>query len=435
MLRYEDGMTGHRRLPAVIFRICRCEPLLDEVSSVIEDHVEPLALQILSFSCSQVKSAAKPRTTEPLEDVVEVIHRYFRFLSSLRNRIPRSSKRPSLCYCRVAQSTDKHKMRAIMDPQLLSLFRCPTCRSGGLEIAGSPPRALSCRACSATAPFVDGIPRMAGNLDSYAASFGRQWNRYDVVRPEEDEATFSVKTGVAPGGLAGRLVLDAGCGGGRYARLVGSHGAKVIGVDLSAAVVKAAQLCDDLPNVAIVQADLLDLPLADSAFDLVYSIGVLHHTPNPRRAFGEIARKVKPGGRLAVWLYRRNVFFQEWLNSGLRGLTTRLPTRVLEPLCVALGALGSVPILNRTANKIANFSSHPDWTLRVCDNFDWYAPHYQSHHSLEELKGWFREEGFTDSVELVPAKNGSVYNWAFNRNLIIGSGVNVAGTRVAQPGL
>ncbi len=273
---------------------------------------------------------------------------------------------------------------------------------------------------------------MAGVSDSYAASFGRQWNRYDVARPEEDEATFCVKTGASPGSLAGRLVLDAGCGGGRYARLVGSHGASVIGVDLSAAVVKAAQLCDSLPNVAILQADLLDLPLADQAFDLVYSIGVLHHTPNPRRAFAEIARKVKPGGRLAVWLYRRNVLLQEWLNTGLRGVTTRLPARVLEPLCAGLGALGSVPVLNRTLNKVANFSSHPDWTLRVCDNFDWYAPAYQSHHSIEELKTWFAEEGFGNLVELLPAKNGKVYNWSYHHNLIIGSGVNVAGTKTGE---
>ncbi len=320
-----------------------------------------------------------------------------------------------------------------MDSELQSLVRCPRCRSGDLELAGGPPPALVCRSCSATVPVVDGIPRLAGNRDSYAASFGRQWNRYDVVRPEEDEATFLVKTGVPAPDLAGRLVLDAGVGGGRYGRLVGSHGARVIGVDLSAAVLKAAQLCASLPNVAILQADLLDLPLADSAFDLVYSIGVLHHTPDPRRAFGQIARKVKPGGRLAVWLYRRNVLLQEWLNSSLRGLTTRLPTRVLEPLCAGLGALGSIPILNRTVNKVANFSNHPDWTLRVCDNFDWYAPRYQSHHSLDELKGWFAEEGFTDLVELVPAKNGSLYNWAFNSNLIIGSGVNVAGTKVDRP--
>ena len=70
-------------------------------------------------------------------------------------------------------------------------------------------------------PIVHGVPRLAG--DTYAASFGRQWNRYDVARTEEDEATFQVKTGVAPADLAGKLVLDAGCGGGRYSRLLGSH--------------------------------------------------------------------------------------------------------------------------------------------------------------------------------------------------------------------
>jgi hypothetical protein len=97
-----------------------------------------------------------------------------------------------------------------------------------------------------------------------------------------------------------------------------------------------------------------------------------------------------------------------------------------------MGLLGSIPILNRALNKVANFSSHPDWTLRVCDNFDWYAPRYQSHHTIEELKSWFREEGFENLIELEPAKNGTVYAWVYQHNLIIGSGVNVAGTKVAR---
>jgi SAM-dependent methyltransferase len=307
---------------------------------------------------------------------------------------------------------------------LLALVRCPRCR-GSLDVVGDPLQELACRNCSAIVPIIDGIPRLAG--DTYAASFGRQWNRYDVMRPEEDDATFTIKTGVSPRDLAGKLVLDAGCGGGRYARLVGSHGAKLIGVDLSAAVIKAAALCSHLPNVAIIQADLLDLPLADGAFDLVYSIGVLHHTPDPRRAFREIARKVKPGGCLAVWLYRRNTAPQEWLNTGLRAVTTRMPARVLEPLCAGLGALGGIPLVKQSLNKLANFSNHPDWTLRVCDNFDWYAPQYQSHHSIDELKRWFAEEQFHDITELPPAKNGPLYNWTYHHNLIIGSGVNVAG--------
>jgi SAM-dependent methyltransferase len=314
-----------------------------------------------------------------------------------------------------------------MDADLIDLFRCPKCRCA-MDVSGDPP-AMRCRGCASSYPIVGGIPRFAG--ESYAASFGRQWNRYDVARDEEDEATFRVKTGVDPRDLAGRLVLDAGCGGGRYARLAARHGTMVVGVDLSTAVDKAAALCEGLPGVAIAQADLLDLPLAERCFDLAFSIGVLHHSPDPRRAFAQVAARVKPGGRLAVWLYRRNTPPQEWLNSGLRAVTTRLPDRALEPICAGLGALGGVPVLNRTLNKVFNFSNHPDWTLRVCDSFDWYAPRHQSHHTTEELTRWFVEEGFGDLAVLPPARSGRLYDWAYRHDLIIGSGVNVAGTRKA----
>jgi SAM-dependent methyltransferase len=288
---------------------------------------------------------------------------------------------------------------------------------------------LTCEVCAATYPVVAGIPRFAG--ERYVESFGRQWNRYEVARDEEDAAVFTVKTGLGPRVLAGTLVLDAGCGGGRYSRLLGQHGAQVIGVDLSSAVEKAAALCAGFPEVQIVQADLLNLPLAEARFDVVFSIGVLHHSPDPRRAFAQVAARVKPGGRLAVWLYRRNTLPQEGLNTALRALTTRMPVRMLEHLCAGLGLMGSVPILNRSLNKLANFSNHPDWTLRICDNFDWYAPRYQSHHTVNELKRWFLEEGFENLVELAPARTGRFYRWAYDHNLIIGSGVNVLGTRKA----
>jgi hypothetical protein len=102
---------------------------------------------------------------------------------------------------------------------------------------------------------------------------------------------------------------------------------------------------------------------------------------------------------------------------------------VLEPVCVGLGVLGGVPVLNKALNKLANFSNHPDRTLRVCDNFDWYAPRYQSHHTVAELRRWFEEEGFTDLITLAPARPGRLYDWAYDHDLIVGSGVNVAGTK------
>lgn len=301
---------------------------------------------------------------------------------------------------------------------------CPKCRE---PLGQAQADALRCTSCGALYPIVHGVPRLAG--ESYVESFGRQWNRYDVARPEEDLRVFRIKTGIDPESLRGKLVLDAGCGGGRYARLLGEHGVKLIGVDLSAAVEKAETLCREYPDVTIVQADLLDLPLADESFDAAFSIGVMHHSPNARKAFAQVAKKVKPGGQLAVWLYRKNILPQEWVNSGLRALTTRMPPRILEKLCAAAGVFGSVPVLKQTLNKVANFSNHPDWTLRVCDNFDWYAPTYQTHHSVEELSRWFAEEGFRDLAELKPERSGQFYDWTYRHNLIIGSGVNVAGTK------
>ncbi len=287
--------------------------------------------------------------------------------------------------------------------------------------------AWRCRECEFSATIQNGVARFAG--ETYSASFGRQWNRYDVSRPEEDAAVFRVKTGVDPAELRGLRVLDAGCGGGRYARLLAAHGALVLAVDLSTAVDKAQSLCAEYENVGILQADLLDLPLRDESFDFAFSIGVMHHSPDPRKAFAQVAAKVKRGGRLAVWLYRRNTPPQELLNRGLRAVTTRLPARLLEGMSAGLGVLGGVPLVNKTLNKAFNFSNHPDWTLRVCDNFDWYAPQYQSHHTPEELKAWFRGEGFDELQELKPAKHGRLYNWCYHHNLVIGSGVNVVGTK------
>ena len=88
-------------------------------------------------------------------------------------------------------------------------------------------------------------------------------------------------------------------------------------------------------------------------------------------------------------------------------------------------------MVNKTLNKIINFSAHPAWENRLCDTFDWYAPHYQHHHTLAELETWFHEAGFSDLTVLPPEKTGRTYRWCYEHNLLIGSGVNVLGRRTA----
>jgi len=291
---------------------------------------------------------------------------------------------------------------------------------------------LTCSNCAAAFPITGGIPRFVGG-EGYVASFGRQWTRYAVEQLEEDEETLETKTGIRLNELAGRDVLDAGCGGGRYSFVAARHGARVVAVDMSRAIDRAARLCVEFPQVDFVQADLLRLPLRNDCVDFAFSIGVMHHSRDASAAFRQVAATVRPAGRLAVWLYRRNTLIQECINDVLRGVTRRLSVTQLETLASAGAVLGSVPFVNKTLNKFVNFSNHPVWENRVCDTFDWYSPRYQTHHTAAELMGWFRAAGFFDLRELTPAKAGRFYRWAYEQNLIIGSGVNVAGTRKSQP--
>ena len=279
-------------------------------------------------------------------------------------------------------------------------------------------------------PVTRAIPRFVAS--DHLASFGRQWNQFDVAHDEEDRATFQAKTGMELASLQGKSVLDAGCGGGRYCRIAALAGAEVTGVDHTDAVDKAQSLCQGLENVHLAQADLKHLPFEPSRFDVVFSIGVMHHDADTREVFDAVAKMVRPGGHYAVWFYRKNQWWQEAINSGLRRVTTRMSPDRLETLCRVGAGLGAIPVVNRTLNKVINFSAHPDAENRLCDTFDWYAPQYQHHHTVEEVTQWFREAGFEEIRVLPPEKSGRLYHWAYERNLLIGSGVNIVGSRASQ---
>lgn len=303
---------------------------------------------------------------------------------------------------------------------------CPNCSSA---LAVSAEHTV-CEQCSIQHPIINGIPRFVEQ--EHLASFGLQWNRYEVAHDDEDRATFEAKTGFTLSELDGKRILDAGCGGGRYCKVAAEAGASVFGADHSSAVEKASSLCSHLENLRLVQGDLKKLPFPDESFDLAFSIGVMHHDSDTRAVFDAVARMVKPGGKLAVWLYRLNTWPQEVLNNFLRRRTTKMAPEKLEPWCRLGAFFGGIPLVKQSLSKVINFSTHLNWENRVCDTFDWYAPAYQYHHTTEELSGWFRDAGYDDLIVLPPEKTGAFYRWTWRNNLIIGSGVNIQGTKKAS---
>ena len=266
------------------------------------------------------------------------------------------------------------------------------------------------------------------------ATYTLQWNRYRIVRPEEDRATFRNRTGLDVENLDGALVLDAGCGMGRYVRVAAESGARVVGLDLSDSVRAARDLAGDLPDVSLVRGDLLRLPFAEGSFNQIYSIGVLDHTPDPRSAFLGLARLLTPGGRIAIWVYRQERPRLEAIIRAHRAVSTRLPL----PLLVALSRLAA-PIGGWKRRLMASrhrliarsgvalnvltigVSMHPDPEVRVCDTLDWYAPRFMTRHTVDEVIGWFREAGL-DTIE--DLSEGQQYYHEGQ-----GNGVNIAGRR------
>jgi SAM-dependent methyltransferase len=267
------------------------------------------------------------------------------------------------------------------------------------------------------------------------SAYSLQWNRFRIVRPDEDRATFRNRTGLDPRDLAGQVVLDAGCGMGRYLRVAAERKPKLlVGLDLSEAVVAAKDLTGGLADVSLVRGDLLRPPFAPGGFDQIYSLGVLDHTPDPRAAFLALARLLKPGGRIAVWVYPRERPALERVMDLHRAVSTRLPLPVLVALSRLMAPVGGLKRrLMASGNRLVaragvwlnvltiGVSMHPDPEVRVCDTLDWYAPKYLSRHTPDEVRGWFAEAGLMDVTDL---SAGQVFYHAGQ-----GNGVNLSGRR------
>jgi SAM-dependent methyltransferase len=239
--------------------------------------------------------------------------------------------------------------------------------------------------------------------DAYVSSFSFEWNRHkrtqlDGAASRESEDTFREKTGLTPEQVAGRRVLDVGCGMGRFADIVSRWGGNVVGIDLSLAVEAAHANLGGRENVRILQADLFHLPFRPGTFDIVYSLGVLHHTPDCEKAFRQLVPFVRPGGRLCLWVYGTMGTWERFARL-YRRVTVRMPRRLLHALChlaIPWHHVCRLPVIGPLLWTVLPVSRHPDPDWRVLDTFDWYSPRYQSLHTFPEVYRWFRSEGLVD---------------------------------------
>lgn len=201
-----------------------------------------------------------------------------------------------------------------------------------------------------------------------------------------------------------KTVLDCGCGGGQHMQFVSPHAREVVGVDLNALESAKSRNADNT-NVAFVDADIASMELGRQ-FDIVYSIGVLHHTDDPTASFQNIARHATPGGRVIVWVYsREGNWLNEWVLEPLkRAVIDHLPRSAVLLLARILTALVSIFVFTiyRLPLRFLPFYEYfENWrklsfernVLNVFDKLNapqtWFIPRSQ-------IAEWFSSNEFDD---------------------------------------
>lgn len=256
-----------------------------------------------------------------------------------------------------------------------------------------------------------------------ALSFGFEWHRFPEMYAEWEKQFLDYMQPHPAEFFRGKRILDAGCGNGRFAYYATKYGAEVWAIDLGPAVEVARRNTESLGNTHVVQADLHNPPFALESFDFIYSIGVLHHLPDPEQSFQNLLRFLKPGGEVQIYLYwkpeRRPI--KSLLLSGVsaaRAFTTRLPHQAVYALAYpsAMAAflffvwpyriMKQLPVVDRLAEELP-MKQYASFPFRVCvnDQLDRFSAPIENRYTRADVQDWLLR------ASLESTSVGENYGW------------------------
>ena len=203
---------------------------------------------------------------------------------------------------------------------------------------------------------------------------------------------FLLENQVPEADLKNKIILDAGSGNGKLTEYISQkNDCLIFGLDFSESVFKAEHNRKS-DNVCFVQGDLQHLPFDDNFFDIIFSNGVLHHTPDTYTTFKSVAQSVKPGGSFYMWLYCRKGSIpwrlkRRWFDF-LRAIISRTPP-FIQKLAVNIHTTLSYGLQYLTGKKVKRSFNE----IRI-DMYDSITPRWRYYHEPLEVSKWFFDCGF-----------------------------------------
>jgi SAM-dependent methyltransferase len=241
-------------------------------------------------------------------------------------------------------------------------------------------------------------------------AFGDEWRRFPEILKVHEGIFAWYFEGPEAVRWQGLKVLDAGCGMGRWLHFAEKAGAALVGMDVSPAIDVAAERSGGRAD--FVQADLRWAPFAPEAFDLVYSLGVVHHLEVPLEGVRSLARLARRGGELRLYVYR-SLADDPWPRRALlravtllRRITTRLPFTAVHAVAWTIAALATVLFL--LPRRLLRHSAGGDRITRalplvqyvevpfrmlVAEQFDRLCAPIEGRYRREEVAAWLEAAG------------------------------------------
>lgn len=312
-----------------------------------------------------------------------------------------------------------------MKLKLLEYITCPRCKqkfnlevhSGDDEIESGN---LVCKKCSISYPIRNGIPRIIDSISDLqiktTKAFGYEWKRFSKQYMEYEKQFLDWIYPLEAIFFKDKIILDAGCGTGRHVICSNKFEAKeVIGVDLSRDAVEVAyEHTKTIPNVHILQADIHALPF-DAPFDFIYSIGVLHHLPEPEMGFKSLLKHLKKNGTIAVWVYGKEGNYLLPILNIVRKFTILMPFKIVMAISFVMtlliypitkivykpiNELKSTKPLTKILPQYEFFSYLARFSFNQVHSiiFDQLIAPVANYYTREEFESWFKNAHLKDIV-------------------------------------